>query len=127
MKHAGVSLVLDALRNEYCIMGVRRLAKSVKKKCKACKIQDAQACERPVAPLASMRVQPAAPFSTIGVDHTGVLYCHHLPGKKLHVLLISPFGVGQFVEFPRCVLGLASHGGSTRLDLGGVFGQCKGI
>ena len=89
MKHAGVSLVLVALRNEYWILGVRRLAKSVKKKCKACKIQDAQACERPVAPLPSMSVQPAAPFSTIGVDHTGVLYCHDLPGKKLHVLLIT--------------------------------------
>ena len=89
MKHAGVSLMLVGLRDDYWIVGVRRLAKSVRRECKSCKIQDAQACERPVAPLPSMRVRPAAPFSVIGIDHTGVLFCHDAPGKKFHILLVT--------------------------------------
>ena len=89
MKHAGVQTVLVALRNEYWIIGGRKLAKRVKKFCLPCQRQDSRACDNPFAPLPSLRVTKSPPFSVVGIDHTGVLYCADLPGKKLYILLIT--------------------------------------
>ena len=51
LKHVGIQTILVSLRNQYWIVGVRRIAKLVKKQCIACQKQDAQASSQPVAPL----------------------------------------------------------------------------
>ena len=89
MKHAEVSVMLTALRDEYWILSARRLAKLAKKRCLSCAVQDVPASERPVAPLPATRVKPALPFAIIGIDHTGVLYCRDFPGHKFSILLIT--------------------------------------
>jgi hypothetical protein len=89
MKHSGVQTILVTLRNQYWIIGGRKLAKRVKRFCIQCQKQDAKACDRPFAPLPSLRVQKSPPFSVIGIDHTGVLYCADFPLKKFYVLLIT--------------------------------------
>ena len=89
MKHAGVSTMITALRKCYWIIGVRRIAKRVKKTCASCQRQDAAACSQPMAPLPPERVNPAVPFAVTGLDHAGPLYCCDMPRKKFWVLLFT--------------------------------------
>lgn len=89
LKHAGVNTMISYLRNEYWIVGIRRLAKSVKKECLACQRQDAVACNRPVAPLPALRVNEAAAFSVTGLDFAGPLFCSDQPGSKKYILLFT--------------------------------------
>ena len=89
MKHSGVQTILVTLRNQYWIIGGRKLAKRVKRFCIQCQKQDAKGCDGPFAPLPSLRVQKSPPFSVIGIDHTGVLYCADFPLQKFYVLLIT--------------------------------------
>ena len=89
MKHAGVSTMITALRKCYWIIGVRRIAKRVKKTCASCQQQDAAACSQPMAPLPPERVNPAVPFAVTGLDHAGPLYCCDMPRKKFWVLLFT--------------------------------------
>ena len=88
MKHAGVSMMITALRKCYWIIGIRRIAKRVKKTCASCQRQDAAACSQPIAPLPPERVNPAVPFAVTGLDHAGLSYCD-LPHKKFWVLLFT--------------------------------------
>jgi hypothetical protein len=89
LKHAGVDLMLTSLRNQFWILGARRIAKQVKKRCVSCQRQDAPASDQPMAPLPEVRVTPAHPFAVTGVDHAGPLYCSDQPGKKLYILLFT--------------------------------------
>ena len=89
LKHGGVSLMLTSLRNTYWIIGARRLAKSIKNSCFNCQRVDKKACSQPTAPLPDVRVQKSAPFSVIGIDHAGPLYCSDRPGQKQYILLIT--------------------------------------
>ena len=50
MKHAGVSAMISSLRNQFWILGVRRLAKRVKRECMHCKRQDSSPCPQPMSP-----------------------------------------------------------------------------
>ena len=43
--------MMSFLRNEFWIIGLRRIAKQVKKACISCQRQDAPACSQPMAPL----------------------------------------------------------------------------
>ena len=49
MKHAGVSAMISSLRNPFWILGVRRLAKHVKRECVHCKRQDSSPCQQPMS------------------------------------------------------------------------------
>jgi hypothetical protein len=89
LKHAGVSLLISSLRNSYWIVGLRRLAKRVKRQCFQFQKLDSRACDQPMGPLPEQRVQQAAPFSVIGMDHAGPLYCSDVPGRKFYILLIT--------------------------------------
>ena len=89
MKHAGVSLILSSLRNHYWIIGVRRIAKRVKKNCISCQRMDAAPYAQPMAPLPDVRVTPAVPFAVSGMDHAGPLYCLEDPRKKFWILLFT--------------------------------------
>ena len=73
MKHAGVSTMITALRKCYWTIGVRRIAKRVKKTCASCQWQGAAACSQPMAPLPPVRLNPAVPFAVTGLDHAGPL------------------------------------------------------
>ena len=75
LKHAGVATMLTSLRNEYWLVGGRRIAKLVKKACIPCQRHDSRPCNQPMAPLPMERVTQAIPFSVTGVDHAGPLYC----------------------------------------------------
>ena len=89
MKHAGMSAMISSLRNQLWILGVRRLAKRVKRECVHCKGQDSSPCQQPMSPLPDLRVIQSFPFSVTGLDHAGPLYCCGFPRKKLWVLLFT--------------------------------------
>jgi hypothetical protein len=89
LKHAGVSLLVSSLRNSYWIIGLRRLAKKVKRQCIQCQKLDSGPFKQKIAPLPGDRIKPAAPFSVVGIDHAGPLYCADVPGKKFYILLIT--------------------------------------
>ena len=89
LKHAGVVTMVTSLRNEYWILGLRRLAKKVKKGCISCQRQDALAGSRPMAPLPHPRVQQTVPFGVTGLDHAGPLYCCDHVQKKFWILLFT--------------------------------------
>ena len=89
MKHAGVSTMVTALRSSYWIVGLRRLAKRVKRECIPCQKQDARSCCQPMAPLPALRTNRAPPFSVTGLDYAGPLYCADFPGRKFYILLCT--------------------------------------
>ena len=88
-KHADVDIMICMLRSAYWIVGLRRLAKQVKRECVSCQKQDGLACTQPCGPLPSLRVKDAPPFSVTGLDFAGPLYACDLPGKKLYFLLFT--------------------------------------
>lgn len=87
--HAGVNQMITAVRNQYWIVGLRVIAKRVKRNCVRCQILEAKACEEPMAPVMADRLRQAHPFSTVGLDYAGPLYCLDCPGKKLYILLFT--------------------------------------
>jgi len=89
LKHAGVGAMLSSLRDQYHIMGARRLAKKVKRCCVPCQKVDSQPVEQPVAPLHVSRVRTARPFAVTGMDYAGPAYSADYPGKKLYILLLT--------------------------------------
>ena len=89
LKHAGVATMIATLRCELWVVGLRRLAKQVKRECVDCQKQDSLACAQPMAPLPGDRVTRSPPFSVTGIDHAGPLYCSDYPKKKLYVLLFT--------------------------------------
>lgn len=89
LKHAGVGAMLTSLRNQYWILGARRLAKRVKRFCVSCQKVDARSVEQPLAPLHESRVKQARPFAVTGIDHAGPLFCADFPRKKFYILLLT--------------------------------------
>ena len=89
MKHAGVSAMISFLRNQFWILGVRRLAKCVKRECVHCKRQDSSPCQQPMSPLPDFLVTLSFPFAVTGLDHAGTLYCCDFARKKFWVLLFT--------------------------------------
>ena len=88
-KHPGSQTLVSILRNEYWVTGARRVAKSVVNRCVACKRNDARLATQPPAPLPKLRVNSAPPFSIVGLDFCGPVYCADFPGKKYYILLIT--------------------------------------
>ncbi|KAG1682986.1 hypothetical protein GQR58_010380 [Nymphon striatum] len=89
LKHAGVGTLISSLRGLYWIIGIRRLAKVVKKECVPCQRIDARPCNEPIAPLPRLRVKEAPPFTIVGLDYAGPLYCCDQHGKKFYILLFT--------------------------------------
>ena len=97
MKHAGVNVVLTELRNEYWLIGCRRICKQVKKECVSCQRIYAPADSQTMSPLPTMRVTQSPPFSVTGLDHGGPLYCGDYVGKKFYILLLT-YAVTQAIH-----------------------------
>lgn len=89
LKHCGVEAMLTSLRNEYWVVGARRLAKRVKSSCVSCCRHDSAPCDQVPAPLPVARVTRAPAFSVTGLDYAGPLFCREFPGKKFYVLLFT--------------------------------------
>jgi hypothetical protein len=89
MKHAGVASMLTALRSSYWIIGLRRMAKNVKRECVSCQKQDSQPCDAPAPPLPRLRVSQAPPFTVTGVDYAGPLFCVDTHGRKHYICLFT--------------------------------------
>ena len=51
LKHAGVVMMIVSLRSQFWVVGLRRIAKKVRRGCVSCLRQDAQKCNQPMAPL----------------------------------------------------------------------------
>ena len=97
LKHAGVSSLLTSLRNNFWIFGVRVTSKKVCRECVLCQRQDARACSQIMAPLPSDRINRSHPFSVVGLDHAGPVYCSDT-GKKKHYILLFTCGVIRAVH-----------------------------
>ena len=82
MKHQGVSSVMNAIRQEYWILGLRRLTKSVTKECIGCQRIQAAACNQPAPALPADRVIKQPPFAVTGVDYAGPLYVNDSEEKQ---------------------------------------------
>ncbi|GFO43023.1 transposon tf2-9 polyprotein [Plakobranchus ocellatus] len=89
LKHAGVNQVVSTLRNQYWIIGLGTLAKRMKRKCFPCQRLDAKACQEPIAPLMEARLKQSPPFSVVGIDYAGPIFCKNAPGQKFYVLLFT--------------------------------------
>ncbi|KAK3756708.1 hypothetical protein RRG08_035464 [Elysia crispata] len=89
MKHAGVDTLVTAIRNNFWIVSVRTLAKKICRSCIHCQRQDARACKQAMAPLPEDRVKKSPPFSVIGIDHAGPLFCSDTSNRKLYILLFT--------------------------------------
>ena len=88
LHHAGVNSMLVRLREEFWIIGARRLCRSVKASCVACQRVDAPCLNQRMAPLQKTRVSQSPPFSVVGIDHAGPLHASDTD-KKLYILLFT--------------------------------------
>jgi len=88
-KHAGVGALMARIQASHWIVGLRCLAKRVKHECVYCRRYDARHCDQMPAPLPAARVQQSPPFTVVGLDYAGPLYCADQPGAKFYVLLIT--------------------------------------
>ena len=89
MKHTGVNVVFTKLRNQYWLIGDRRICKQVKTECVSCQHVDAPAGSKTMSHLPAMRVTQSPPFSVIGLDHGGPLYRGDYFGNKFYIILFT--------------------------------------
>ena len=89
MSHCGVDTLITAVRTSYWVVGLRCLAKRIKRFCASCQRQDAVACNEPAAPLPRDRVARAPPFTVTGVDFAGPIFAVDCPRQKLYVCLFT--------------------------------------
>ncbi|KAG1661284.1 Cyclin-dependent kinase 8 [Nymphon striatum] len=85
--HAGVDTMITCLKSEFEIIGVRQIAKAVKKACVSCQKIDVRACNEPTAPLPKARVTKSPVFTVTGIDFAGPIFCSDLPNKKYYICL----------------------------------------
>jgi hypothetical protein len=73
--HAGVEATITSIRQTYWIPTIRRVVKSVIRKCSPCLRVSGKAYSiPPPPPLPECRIREGPPFSVTGVDFTGALY-----------------------------------------------------
>lgn len=69
--HGGLQSTLRMLRQQYWIIGARNLVKSCIRKCVICVRQRAAMASQLMGDLPEVRVRPARPFATTGIDYAG--------------------------------------------------------
>ena len=87
--HAGVNMLVGTLRNNYWIIGARKMCKTIAQGCLTCKRFTSKPCNQSPAPLPEFRIKPTDPFTIIGVDYAGPVFCADQPGKKLYILIFT--------------------------------------
>ncbi|XP_043199123.1 uncharacterized protein LOC122368878 [Amphibalanus amphitrite] len=89
LKHAGVSTMMTSLRGAYWILGLRCIAKGVKRGCVSCLRHDSRPFNEEAAPLPGCRVTQSPPFTVTVVDFGGPLFSVDFPRKKFYVCLFT--------------------------------------
>ena len=89
LKHAGVTQMMSSVRNQYWVIGLRCLARKIKRSCFQCQLLDAKAAQAPMAPLIKERLKESFPFEHTGIDYAGPVYCKDNPGSKFYILLFT--------------------------------------
>ncbi len=74
--------MLVRLRDKYWMVRARCICNRAKRQCVSCQRQDVGADVHSIAHLPDMWVLKS-PFSVVGIDHGGPLYCCEFPGTKL--------------------------------------------
>ena len=89
LHHAGVGTLITTLRNNYWVVGLRRLAKTVHQKCIRCQRHNSRALNQISPPLPDFRVKRSPAFYVIGIDFAGPLFSKDFPGSKHYILLFT--------------------------------------
>ena len=89
LHHAGVGTLITTLRNNYWVVGLRRLAKTVHQKCIRCQRHDSRALNQISPPLPDFRVKRSPAFYVTGIDFAGPLFSKDFPGSKHYILLFT--------------------------------------
>ena len=81
------------------------------RECVQCKRFDSRPCNQSMAPLPKFRVTAAPPFSIVGLDFAGPLYCSDFPNSKFYVLLFTcsviravHLEITDSLSLPDCIL-----------------------
>ena len=73
--HGGVTITMSNIRTHYWIPSLRKVVKSIIKKCHHCVRYRAMPFPSPKpGPLSKQRAQECHPFQVIGVDYAGPIY-----------------------------------------------------
>jgi len=96
VKHNGVRDTLNYVRREYWITKPRNFVKTIIKRCTTCRTFEGKPYSYPknAGPLPSERVSKDYPYSKVGIDYAGPIYCRDIysESKTLHkawVVLIT--------------------------------------
>jgi Integrase core domain. len=87
LNHAGVEILMSALREDYWILGGRKVIRSIIRKCVNCRRHDIKPLQSLPAPLPLNRVRDAAVFEIVGVDFTGPIFLKG--GQKAWICLFT--------------------------------------
>lgn len=89
--HGGVNSVITAARQRYWIPSIRRVVRSLLKKCVTCRKVSGRPYSAPEAPpLPKSRTLCSKPFSVTGVDFTGALFVRSTGGEqKVYICLFT--------------------------------------
>ena len=89
--HCKVRATLAEIRSRFWVTRGRQYVKKVLKGCLICKKLEGKAFDSPsMAPLPAFRVSEAPPFSSVGIDFAGPLYCKTKKGMtKCYIALFS--------------------------------------
>ena len=71
--HAGAATAMSRLSKKYYIPQVKRLLKSISKKCVVCQRTYARTSTQMMADLPANRTNPSSPFSSAGIDYASLL------------------------------------------------------
>ena len=87
--HSKVRSTLEELRSRFWVTKGRQFVKKVISNCFICrKLEGKPYSSPPVAPLPDFRVNAAPPFSKIGVDFAGPLYCKGQKGSMIKTYIV---------------------------------------
>ena len=88
--HGGQLAMTHATRTEYWVLGASRVARSIKKACKLCKLFDSPAFSSEPGDLPFARFSPAYPFQHLGLDYA-FLKCGYELADKTQGLVMCIF------------------------------------
>ena len=100
--HCGPSLLLSSTGNRFHIVGAKRLARAVCRRCVTCRRVSAKTQSQMMGQLPAPRVTPNPPFTITGVDYAGPFIL-----KKGHTR--KPVLIKSYISIFVCFSSKASH------------------
>nr|XP_012215649.1 PREDICTED: uncharacterized protein LOC105668053 [Linepithema humile] len=91
--HGGTQLTLRVLRQQYWIISARSLVKQHIRNCVICVRNRAKPLNQKMAALPARRVNPAPPFSSVGLDYAGpfLVTTHAARGQRTYKHFVAVF------------------------------------